>query len=340
MARQTPPILSMQEAYLVPYGAIGFASDIATLYMVTCLLFGRAPLCPARTICNTDLAKFLIGLWIFFIFVLNEYNVEKCWQHWELVLINVSNGLMGLFVAVVGFFTVSSWHPLIKGEAQEDDPESQPVLGAVWLSTPEEETAVSDERTCDSIGEYGAMADMPSSGLSRLGSSSMQGESNRTSNVSPHMSEVTRELNSMANGPAQSGDQKVKVVFLAVLGVRIGAVLIGSISLARLAVLEGKESSKKICLIFGILGGLTIVGTLFTFVCELCYLGKGTDPGLKPLRYLLVSLFALLLMFFTDWILGCVLDSLSGVPIADIDMEELSRYWVYLAVTKLPMFAF
>jgi hypothetical protein len=85
----------MQEAYLVPYGAIAFASDIVTLYMVTCLLFGRAPLCPARRIRNTGSAKFLIGFWIFNLYVMNKYNVEQCWQYWELVLINVSNGVMG-----------------------------------------------------------------------------------------------------------------------------------------------------------------------------------------------------------------------------------------------------
>jgi hypothetical protein len=153
------------------------------------------------------------------------------------------------------------------------------------------------------------------------------------------MSEVARELNSMANEPAQPVD-KVKFVYLAVLGVYIGAVLIGSIPLARLAVLGGKVSSKMICSIFGILGGLTILGILFTVVYEFCYLGKGTGPGPEHLRIFFVSLFALLLMWFTDWILGCVLGSLSGVPIADIDMEELSRYWFYLAITKLPMFAF
>ncbi|GIC92362.1 uncharacterized protein Aud_008828 [Aspergillus udagawae] len=341
MASQTPPILSMQEAYLVPYGAIGFASDIVTLYMVTCLLFGRAPLCPARRIRNIRSAKFLIGFWIFNIYMMNKYNVEQCWQYWELVLINVSNGVMGALVALVGFFMVGSWDPPVKGEAKENDPESSPALGAVSLSAPEEEAAVPDERICDSARKYGTMADMPSSGLnrisriSRLSLSNTQGQSNSTCDVCPQMSEVTRELNSMANEPAQPVD-KVKFGYLAVLGVYIGAVLIGSIPLARLAVLEGKVSSKKICLIFGILGGLTILGILFTVVYEFCYLGKGTGPG--PEHFII--LFALLLMCFTDWILGCVLGSLSGVPIADINMEELSRYWFYLAITKLPMFAF
>jgi cell division protein FtsW (lipid II flippase) len=40
-----------------------------------------------------------------------------------------------------------------------------------------------------------------------------------------------------------------------------------------LAVLEGKVSSRKICSIFGVLGGLTILGILFTIVYEFCYLG-------------------------------------------------------------------
>lgn len=338
IASQTPPILSMQEAYLVPYGAIGFASDIVTLYMATCLLYGRAPLCPARQIRNTGSAKFLIGFWIFNLYVMNKYNIEQCWQYWELVLINISNGVMGALVALVGFFLVGSWDPPVKGEAKGNDPESSPALGAVSLSTPEEEAAVPNERNCDSARKYGTMADMPSSGLnrlSRISSSNTQGQSNSTCDVCPQMSEVTRELSSMANEPAQPVD-KFKFVYLAVLGVYIGAVLIGSIPLARLAILEGEVSSKKICLIFGILGGLTILGILFTVVYEFCYLGKGTGPG--PEHFII--LFALLLMCFTDWILGCVLGSLSGVPIADINMEELSRYWFYLAITKLPMFAF
>jgi hypothetical protein len=150
----------MQEAYLVPYGAIAFASDIVTLYMVTCLLFGRAPLCPARRIRNTGSAKFLIGFWIFNLYVMNKYNVEQCWQYWELVLINVSNGVMGALVALVGFFTVGSWDPPVKGEDKENDPESPPALGAVSLPTPEEEAAVLDERICDSARKYGTMADM------------------------------------------------------------------------------------------------------------------------------------------------------------------------------------
>jgi hypothetical protein len=307
--------------------------------VVTCLLFGRAPLCPARRIRNTGSAKFLIGFWIFNLYVMNKYNIEQCWQYWELVLINVSNGVMGALVALVGFFTVGSWDPLVKGEAKENDPESPPALGAVPLPTPEEEAAVPDERICDSARKYGTMADMPSSGLTRLSSSNTQGQSNSTSDVRPQMSEVARELNSMANEPVQPVD-KVKFVYLAVLGVYIGAVLIGSIPLARLAVLGGKVSSQMICSIFGILGGLTILGILFTVVYEFCYLGKGTGPGPEHLRIFFMSLFALLLMWFTDWILGCVLGSLSGVPIADIDMEELSRYWFYLAITKLPMFAF
>jgi hypothetical protein len=338
MAPQSPPILSMPEAYLVPYGAIGFASDIVTVYMATCLLFGRAPLCPARNIRNAGFAKFLIGFWIFSLYQLNKYNVEQCWPYWELVLINASNGVMGALVALVGFFMVGSWDPPVKGEAKENDPESSPALRAVSLSTPEEEAAVPDERICDCARKYGTMADMPSSGLnrlSRLSSSNTQGQSNSTSYVCPQMSEAARELNSMANEPAQPVD-KVKFVYLAVLGVYISAVLIGSIPLARLAVLEGKVSSKKVCLIFGILGGLTILGILFTVMYEFCYLGKGMGPG--PEHFII--LFALLLMCFTDWILGCVLGSLSGVPIADIDMEELSRYWFYLAITKLPMFAF
>ncbi|GFF46885.1 hypothetical protein IFM46972_08159 [Aspergillus udagawae] len=245
MASQTPPILSMQEAYLVPYGAIGFASDIVTLYMVTCLLFGRAPLCPARRIRNIRSAKFLIGFWIFNIYMTNKYNVEQCWQYWELVLINVSNGVMGALVALVGFFMVGSWDPPVKGEAKENDPESSPALGAVSLSAPEEEAAMPDERICDSARKYGTMADMPSSGLnrisriSRLSLSNTQGQSNSTCDMCPQMSEVTRELNSMANEPAQPVD-KVKFGYLAVLGVYIGAVLIGSIPLTRLAVLEGK----------------------------------------------------------------------------------------------------
>ena len=130
------------------------------------------------------------------------------------------------------------------------------------------------------------------------------------------------------------------MVCLAVLGVYISAVLIGSIPVARLAVLEGKGSSKKICLIFGILGGLTILGILFTVVYEFCYLGTGLRLADLGYLYLFLSLLALLVLFFTDWILGCVLDGLSGVPIVDIDMADLSLYWVYLVVTKLLMFAF
>lgn len=50
--------------------------------------------------------------------------------------------------------------------------------------------------------------------------------------MSPQIGEVARE---MASGPVQSVKKSV-----AVLWVHIGAVLIGSIALARLAVIEGK----------------------------------------------------------------------------------------------------
>jgi hypothetical protein len=69
---------------------------------------------------------------------------------------------MGTLVALVGFFTVGSWDPPVKGEAKENDLESPPALGAVSLSTLEEEAAMPDERICDSARTYGTMADMPS----------------------------------------------------------------------------------------------------------------------------------------------------------------------------------
>jgi len=117
-------------------------------------------------------------------------------------LIDVSNGVMGALLALGVYYTVSSFQPLVKGEPKANDPEAQPALGAVSLSTPEVEAAVPDERICDFARKYGTMADMPSSGPSRLSSLSTQGQSNSTSNLSPQITEVAQELNSLANEPA------------------------------------------------------------------------------------------------------------------------------------------
>ena len=88
------------ECYDAPYGAVGLISDLISVYMVVCLLAGRAPLYPKRSFrpANTGNWGVLCMFWMVVPFIINLINAGRCLGagRWPLVLIAVGKALLGL----------------------------------------------------------------------------------------------------------------------------------------------------------------------------------------------------------------------------------------------------
>ena len=91
------------ECYALPYGVLGFASDVTTLYTVTLLWLGRRPLMPWRQLDKGLLTIILGGLTVTGAGAAAVANAIRCSNKWELVAISawklglsVSTGLMAI----------------------------------------------------------------------------------------------------------------------------------------------------------------------------------------------------------------------------------------------------
>ncbi|KAH8880461.1 hypothetical protein GQ53DRAFT_833207, partial [Thozetella sp. PMI_491] len=72
-----PPIPAAT-CYAVPYGATGFFNHIITLVFYCCLMGGRTPLWPWRTIKHPKLSSYILGFWVCLLLSLNISNLIGC----------------------------------------------------------------------------------------------------------------------------------------------------------------------------------------------------------------------------------------------------------------------
>jgi hypothetical protein len=328
----------MQECYLIPYGAIGFVSDILGLYMALCLIFARAPLLPTRKIRHMRVAKYLIFTCNFFVVMLNYHNIGQCYIYWQLLLINIGDAVIAILAGLAFYYAAAAWSA--EGEAKargEDGTEREPVLEGLQGRVPDPERGMgaATETAAGSGVGYGSVGSItslpginpqPNVGTAEIGS------------LNTGTVEVPRDIaTELTPKPKKNDDEVAGTICLAIMGVLVGLILTGSIGLAWAAIAQGKESAQSICIAFGILGVLIGLGILCSFLCDCRRAGL---EGTIYARQMFGALFCLLILFFSDWILGSALDSVSGVPVADIPWDDLSRYWVYLGAIKLPMLAF
>jgi hypothetical protein len=88
------------KCYNAPYGAVGLISDLISIYMIVCLLAGRTPLYPKRSLRppTNDSFGVLCFFWITVPFVINLVNAIRCLAagRWPLSLIAVGKTGLGL----------------------------------------------------------------------------------------------------------------------------------------------------------------------------------------------------------------------------------------------------
>ena len=83
--------------YAIPYGIIGFLSDLVSIYMIVCLATSRAPLYPKRLIKHAGTVGICWPCWVLIPALANGINIHRCSKNgmWPLAMIAAGKIVLG-----------------------------------------------------------------------------------------------------------------------------------------------------------------------------------------------------------------------------------------------------
>lgn len=324
----------MDQCYLIPYGVVGILHDLLTLYLGVCLALSRTPLYPTRKLRYRSAVGFTGWCMVVNYFMLYKENVEKCIHYWQLDLTTFGTVGFGLvfMMGVWGVFASSDEQSAsdLPSDATLDG--GQPLLSEDNGIASQEQTNVVSQETVESGAPEVSLTPKPTISIimSRLWKRPDGGAtpSNRMSGNT-----LDPEAQQSPAPPPNPGPVGVFLLWSAVLGLLVSLV-VGAVSLAIDAVFHGSTGVAFVSGVFALPVVILISGFCFTFRRSV-----KEDDKLAARALLIICLWGFAIIYI-DLVLGFTLGSVVGVPFPDIDGDELSRYWVYFTITKIPFLLF